>query len=140
MVPRDQGRDALACSWSSSKLEGRAPDGTVLVRTYFGRDGEDVDGVADDALIAMATRELGQSLGARAEPIFSRVYRFPKSLPQYTVGHMDRVARLDKLLASRRQVVLTGCSYRGVGIPDCIEAAERAAQSVWEYGRERGAA
>jgi oxygen-dependent protoporphyrinogen oxidase len=130
LVPRTEGSDVLACTWSSQKWEGRAPDESVLVRVYAGRHGgRDLATGDDDELVALAREEV-RRLGVVAEPSLSRVHRWPLGMPQYVVGHSERVARIDELAALIPGFALAGAAYRGVGIPDCIALGEAAAESV----------
>jgi oxygen-dependent protoporphyrinogen oxidase len=132
VIPRAEGGDVLACTWSSQKWEGRAPDGSVLVRVYAGRfGGRDVTLDSDDALVRLARAELAL-LGVTAEPSLTRVQRWPLGMPQYVLGHPERVARIDVLLAEHSGLALAGAAYRGVGIPDCIASGEAAAEWVVE--------
>jgi oxygen-dependent protoporphyrinogen oxidase len=128
VVPRREGRLALACSWATSKLPGRAPDGCVLARVFLGRAGQEIDdATADDDLVDLALDELRNTVGVSQPPIFSRVYRYPRSMPQYTMGHLDRVDRIEKLVGDTPGLFLAGNSYHGVGISDCIRSGQKAA-------------
>jgi oxygen-dependent protoporphyrinogen oxidase len=128
VVPRSAGRRALACSWASSKLPGRAPEGRVLLRVFLGRAGQEVDEATDDdALIAEAREELRTTLGVVEAPIFSPLFRYPQAMPQYTLGHTARVRELERAVASTKGLFLAGNAYRGVGIPDCIRSGQKAA-------------
>jgi oxygen-dependent protoporphyrinogen oxidase len=130
VVPRSEGSDVLACTWSSQKWESRAPEHAVLLRVYAGRfGGRDVTEDPDDALIALARGELA-FLGVAAEPALTRVHRWPRGMPQYVLGHPERVARIDEALRAHPGLALAGAAYRGVGIPDCIQSGEAAADSV----------
>lgn len=130
LVPRSDGRDVLACTWSSQKWEGRAPDDFVLVRVYAGRfGGRDLTERSGDDLVALARYEL-RFLGVEAEPVLRRVHRWPWGMPQYVLGHPERLARIDAALAAHPGLALAGSAYRGVGIPDCIHSGELAAESV----------
>jgi len=132
VVPRAEGSDVLACSWSSSKWEGRAPGSSVLIRVYAGRFGErDVTLDADDELVELARNEL-RVLEIEAEPSLSRVQRWPRGMPQYVLGHPERLERIDAALAGHPGLALAGAAYRGVGIPDCIHSGEEAARSLAE--------
>lgn len=134
VVPRSARRRALACSWASSKLPGRAPEGRVLLRVFLGRAGQEVDHTADDeSLVAEAREELRSTLAVRAAPIFSRVYRYPQAMPQYTLGHTTRVRELDRAMTAVKGVFLAGNAYRGVGIPDCIRSGQKAAYGALRY-------
>ena len=130
VVPRAEGGDVLACTWSSQKWEHRAPEDAVLLRVYAGRfGGRDVTTDSDDELVALARDEIG-FLGVSAEPLFARVHRWPLGMPQYVLGHLDRVERIETALVSHPGLAVAGAAYRGVGIPDCIASGEAAAESV----------
>lgn len=131
VVPRVEGRDLLACTWTSSKFPHRAPEGYVLIRCFLGRAGHDeVATLAEDALIALARRELWEIMGITAAPVLTRAFRWPRALPQYTVGHLERLRTIGERLAHHPGLYLTGNAYRGVGIPDCIRQAEQTARRV----------
>ena len=130
VVPRAEGGDVLACTWSSQKWESRAPEESVLLRVYAGRfGGRDVTQDSDDDLVAIARREL-EFLGVTAEPELRRVHRWPQGMPQYVLGHPQRLAEIDDALAAQPGLAVAGAAYRGVGIPDCIQSGEQAAESV----------
>ena len=130
VVPRIEGSDVLACTWTSSKWDERAPDGFALVRVYAGRyGGRDVVGDPDYDLVALARKEV-RLLGTDAEPTLVRIHRWPRGMPQYTLGHPERLDRIDAALAHHPGLALAGAAYRGVGIPDCIYSGEEAARSV----------
>ena len=134
VVPRCENTMVLACSWASSKLPNRAPDGNVLVRVFLGRDGREVDDTqSDDALIQTARNEVRTVLGASTDPVFARLFRYPQAMPQYTLGHLDRLAQIDRALESTPGVFLAGNSYRGAGIPDCIGSGQQAASNTLRY-------
>ena len=130
LVPRTEGSDVLACTWSSQKWDGRAPAEAVLVRVYAGRfGGADPTARDDSELIGLAREEL-RATEVLAEPLLTRVHRWPRGMPQYVLGHPDRVQRIERGLAEHPGLALAGAAYRGVGIPDCIASGERAAESV----------
>jgi oxygen-dependent protoporphyrinogen oxidase len=130
VVPRAGGGDVLACTWSSQKWEHRAPDEAVLLRVYAGRyGGRDVTRVTNEQLVDLAREEIG-FLGVSAEPLFVRVQRWPLGMPQYVLGHLDRVERIERALGAYPGLAVAGAAYRGVGIPDCIASGEAAAESV----------
>lgn len=130
LVPRAAGTDVLACTWTSRKWEGRAPDGSALIRVYAGRyGGRDVTADTDAALVALARQEV-RVLGIDAEPTLVRVQRWPLGMPQYLLGHPERVERIDAALTGCPGLAVAGAAYRGVGIPDCIHSGEGAAESV----------
>jgi protoporphyrinogen/coproporphyrinogen III oxidase len=131
IIPRAEGRPILACTWTSSKFAGRAPEGFGLIRVFIGRAGQpDVLERDDAALVALAAAELEGTLGIRAAPAFQRVFRWPRAMPQYTLGHLERVAAIDERLAALPGLYVAGNAYRGVGLPDCIASGEAAAQAA----------
>jgi oxygen-dependent protoporphyrinogen oxidase len=131
VVPRVEGSPILACTWSSRKWAGRAPDGWELIRVFVGRSGqEDAASSSDDALIALARREVATRLGVQAAPSFWRITRWPRGMPQYTLGHPERIERIETALGALPGLFLAGNAYRGVGLPDCIASGERAANEA----------
>ena len=130
VVPRSEESDVLACTWTSSKWAERAPDGAVLIRVYAGRfGGRDVTADRDDELLALAREEV-RIVGIEAEPILTRFHRWRRGMPQYLLGHPERLERIELLVATHPGLALAGAAYRGVGIPDCIRSGEVAAESV----------
>jgi len=129
VVPRRAGRRIIAASFSSSKFPGRAPQGHVLVRVFVGGalDPAVLD-LDDAALEALARDEVAEILGARGGPGLARVERWHGSMPQYHVGHLDRVARIDAAVAAHPGLALAGAAYRGVGIPQVIASGQAAAR------------
>jgi oxygen-dependent protoporphyrinogen oxidase len=131
VVPHVEGRSILACSYSSVKWPGRAPKGRVLVRAFVGGALQSEILERDDAeLIAMVRRELKDLLGIASAPLLTRVARWMRSMPQYHVGHLERLARIDRLAAAHGTLHLAGNAYRGVGIPHCIHSGEIAAERL----------
>jgi protoporphyrinogen/coproporphyrinogen III oxidase len=130
VIPRAEGGDVLACTWSSQKWEARAPEGSALVRVYAGRfGGHDLTLDSDDELVALARTEL-ELIGVTAEPTLTRVQGWPLGMPQYVLGHPERVERIELSLQEHPGLAVAGAAYRGVGIPDCIASGEAAAESV----------
>jgi oxygen-dependent protoporphyrinogen oxidase len=130
VVPRSEGTDVLACTWTSQKWLSRAPGGTVLARVYAGRFGSrDVTVDTDAELLALASDEL-RLVGVDAEPLLTRVQRWPRGMPQYVLGHPERLERIEAALEAHPGLAVAGAAYRGVGIPDCIRSGEDAAESV----------
>lgn len=129
--PRAEGGPVVACSWTSSKFPERAPDDAALIRLFIGRAGREeiVDGTDDD-ILALSREELARVLGITDSPRMWRVYRWPKGMPQYVVGHPDRLALIQRRLARHPGLFLAGASYRGVGIPDCIVSGRQAAAAA----------
>ena len=131
VVPHVEGRALLAGTFSSLKYPGRAPDGAMLVRAFVGGalrpDLVELDD--DDALAGAVRRELAELIGVRAAPRLQRIARWRRAMPQYQVGHLDRVADIRRRAAALG-VHLAGNGYEGVGIPDCIRSGESAAEAV----------
>lgn len=132
VVPAIEGRSILACTFSSLKYAGRAPAGFVLLRGFVGGALQpQLLEQEDSSLIASVRRDLADLLGVSAEPILVRLNRYPRSMPQYHVGHLDRVARISDQIERHRGLRLAGNGYEGVGIPDCVRSGEKAAESVF---------
>ncbi|MFC1414898.1 protoporphyrinogen oxidase [Streptacidiphilus sp. N1-12] len=133
LVPPVDGRAIKASTFSSNKwrwLAEAAPDSFVL-RTSVGRHQEEQDLDLDDAeLVARSLRDLGAAAGLAAVPYASTVTRWRGGLPQYPVGHLDRVARIEKLTAELPGLALCGAAYQGVGIPACVASGWKAADLV----------
>jgi oxygen-dependent protoporphyrinogen oxidase len=131
VVPHTEGRAVLAGTFSSVKYPGRAPEGFVLLRAFLGGAlGADALAEDDDAIVARARRDLADALGVTAAPVLTRVHRHPASMPQYRLGHLDRVATIESKLRSLPGLALAGGAYRGVGISDCVRSGEEAAQTL----------
>ncbi|MFQ5666347.1 MAG: protoporphyrinogen oxidase [Candidatus Binatia bacterium] len=131
VVPLVEARTIVACTYSSVKYPGRAPQGHVLLRAFVGGALQQELFAQDDAAMADSVRhELRALLGITSAPLLTRIHRHPQAMPQYQVGHLDRIARLDAALARHRGLALAGNAYRGVGIPDCIHSAELAAEMI----------
>ncbi|WP_158508870.1 protoporphyrinogen oxidase [Gemmatirosa kalamazoonensis] len=128
VVPRTEGRPAQACTWVSSKHAGRAPAGTRLFRVFIGGAQRPELVTRPDAdLVAIAREELRRTLGVTAAPKLELVSRWVGAMPQYHMGHPERVRRIEARVAATPWLALAGNSYRGVGVPDCIASGERAA-------------
>ncbi len=131
LVPRKEGRPITACTWVSSKWAHAARPDQALIRCYLGRDGEqEVMGWSDDKVVAAVRNELRELMGITAAPQLVRVYRWERAMPQYEVGHRERVAAIERAVAKRPGIVLAGASYHGVGVPDCVRQGQQAAERV----------
>ncbi len=125
VVPATEGSEVLACTWTSSKWEERAPAGHALLRVYL----RGISPGSDQQLVDTARAELSL-LEVTSEPCLTRLHRWPVGMPQYVLGHPERLERIDTALARHPGVALAGAAYRGVGIPDCIASGEAAADSI----------
>ena len=131
IVPRVENRRINACTWSSIKWSYRAPDDTVLVRSFVGGGHhEELVSLGDKELLATVREELREMIGIKAEPVFSKVYRWFKGMPKYTVGHLERIAAIDEKLKGHKGLFLIGCSYRGIGMGDCVKSGFDAAAAI----------
>lgn len=133
VIPRAEGRTLTAVTWTSNKFGGRVPEGTALLRGFVGRAGnEEPAFMPDDALIALVRDELRDILGITASPLTARVFRWPRALPQYNLGHPERLRAIEEHVSRIRGLALTGAAYRGIGIPDCISDARVQANRLFE--------
>ncbi len=121
-----------ACTWSSLKWAGRAPDGMVLLRAFVGSGGAALLDRPGAEIAAAARRDLEQTMGVRGDPVLTRVARWPGAMPHYTVRHLERVGAAFAALADVPNLVLAGAAYRGVGLPDCIAQGRAAATRTQE--------
>ena len=134
-VPRREQRTVLACTWTSSKFEGRASAEHVLLRVFLGGAlQEDLLEYDDATLVRRVRDDLRDILGLGAEPVLERLYRWPRGYPQYDVGHRERVRAIEAALPPR--LAVAGSAYHGVGLPDCVRSARQAARRVLD-GLER---
>lgn len=121
VVPDVERLGILAASWLSSKWPHRAPEGRVLLRTFAGgaRDPRAMD-LSDKELIDRSMRALTPLLGITGSPLLTRVYRWKRASAQHNVGHLARLADIEKMLGDQPGLLVTGSGFRGVGIPDCV--------------------
>jgi oxygen-dependent protoporphyrinogen oxidase len=136
LVPQESASEPqlLACTFVDQKFPHRAPAGARVMRAFFG--GESANSLAthsDDEIAKLALTQLRNVLGAIPEPSFRTVRRWPRSLPQYEVGHLDRIAELDRLIDRSPGLHLLGNSYRGVGLPDLIRDARATARAIADH-------
>jgi oxygen-dependent protoporphyrinogen oxidase len=129
VIPRREGRKALACTWTSTKFPHRAPDGYALIRVFVGRAGQDIPW-NENELLELAKEELQLTLRIIAEPIISRVFMWESAMPQYNLGHPEKLKKIDSALAKYPSLALAGNGYRGIGIPDCIHSGELAVEKI----------
>jgi oxygen-dependent protoporphyrinogen oxidase len=140
LVPRSEGRRMLACTFVHNKFPHRAPAGKGLLRCFLG-------GAKDEAALALSDgeveqivrQELKEILGLAAEPLFVRIYRWPRSMAQYNVGHLSRVARIEAVARRLPSFALAGNAFHGIGVPDCIRSGQQAAAAVAQLASEQPA-
>lgn len=131
LVPPGQGVRALGCLWSSSIFPGRAPEGRVLLRVLVGgaRD-PDAAGYYDDHLLDLVRYDLGATMDIESEPELVRIYRYPRAIPQYTLGHLDRLRTVRDRLERLPGLLLHGNGYRGVALNDSLRLAGEIAEAA----------
>src|SRR5438093_3402045 len=142
LVPRSEGRRLLAATFVHNKFPHRAPEDRALIRCFFGgsRD-EEILQLHEDEILRIAGEELRQILGISAEPLFTRVYKWKAAMAQYTVGHLERLDRIDRLRQQLPGLALAGNAYRGIGVPDCVRSGKQAAeQALFAMGLTSSAA
>jgi oxygen-dependent protoporphyrinogen oxidase len=134
VVPRVENTGIMAGSWLSSKWPNRAPEGHVLLRAFLGgaRDPEAL-AKSDKEMVDTALRAMGGLLGISGEPQFTRVFRWERANAQHEVGHLERVAAIERALAAHPGLFVTGSGYRGVGIPDCVADGRATARQVGRW-------
>jgi protoporphyrinogen/coproporphyrinogen III oxidase len=131
VVPFIEKRSLIACTFSSVKFSGRAPDGHVLLRAFAGGALQpEIFALDESEMAARVEADLRQLLGIKAKPLFTEVAKWERSMPQYEVGHLDRVKEIENALHEFPGLTLAGNSYRGAGIPDCIRSGETAAETL----------
>ncbi len=133
VVPAIEKRKITACTFSSLKYPGRAPEGTILLRAFVGGSLQSELLNDDNAAMERNVRaEIASLLDVKAEPMLRRIWRHPDSMPQYHVGHEERVRSIQAALREFPTLALAGSAYSGVGISDCVRSGEQAAEAVIE--------
>ena len=136
LIPKKEGRSTLGTLWDSSMFENRAPQGKVLLRSMMGGACfPEYVTLSDEEVVSRVRSDLNTTMGISAEPSFVRVFRHPQAIPQYTVGHGKRLEALDGLLKHHPGLILTGNSYRGIGLNDCVAAAQRASDEAIDLAK-----
>lgn len=134
LVARTEGRRVKACSWSSTKFSNRSDKDHVLIRCFVGNAQEETIVYQSDEEILKAVKEdLKDIMGITAEPVVTKIYRWPNAMVQYTLGHGERVAFIEERLKRHPGLFLVGNAYRGMGVGDCINEGRKAAQKAIEY-------
>ena len=131
IYPHVDNGQVIAISFSSNKFAGRCADDQLLIRVFIGGALQsnlvDLD---DQSLFDIATKQLDKSLGLTGAPLFQKVYRWRNCMPQYHIGHMPRVEKIESLVAQLPNLALSGNSYIGVGIPACVASGKAAAERM----------
>jgi protoporphyrinogen/coproporphyrinogen III oxidase len=131
LVPKRERRRLVACTWVGTKFSHRVPEGKVLLRCFLG--GTQDAGVlqeSDEAITAAVVEELHRIVGFSARPAFVRIFRWPRAMAQYGVGHQERMSELQHRVDHLPGLLLAGNAYQGIGIPDCIRTGKQAAERL----------
>ena len=128
LVPKRERKRLLACTWVGNKFPHRVTETMAVLRCFAGGDATLAE--TDDAILSSIRGEVREIAGVKAEPLFSRVFRWPRSMAQYTVGHAERVAELESRMASLPGLHLAGNAYHGIGVPDCVRMGKQAAERI----------
>jgi oxygen-dependent protoporphyrinogen oxidase len=131
IAPTIEKRNCLAVSLSSEKYAGRCPDDTVIMRAFMGGAVRpELLEHSDEHLLELAFAEVKSLFGVKTKPSYQRLVRWNRAMPQYHVGHVQRVASIRELMARYPGLALAGNAYDGVGIPQCIRSAKQAASML----------
>ncbi|HJR05783.1 MAG TPA: protoporphyrinogen oxidase [Pyrinomonadaceae bacterium] len=131
VVPFVERRNTLACTFSSVKFAQRAPEGHALLRAFVGGALQpEMYALDEEQMIAAVRRDLRELLGIERAPLFTHVEKWPRSMAQYHIGHLARVARIRERLQRHPTLQLAGNAYGGAGIPDCIRSGHAAAKEM----------
>lgn len=131
VVPRSERRRILACTWTSTKFPHRAASDHVLIRCFVGGAGREELALQEEtSLVKMVCEDLKAIMGISADPVLVKVYRWEKANPQYHVGHLERVAEIEKMATQHPGLFVTGAAYRGVGVADCIHQGIQTAEKA----------
>ncbi len=135
LVPEKERGRVIACTWVGTKFSHRVPETHVVLRCFLGGAGDpEILDEPDEFVLATVRDELRAIMGVTESPSFTRITRWPRSMAQYTVGHQQRVRRIEELLARAPGLHLAGNAYYGIGIPDCVRMGKQAAERIAASG------
>jgi oxygen-dependent protoporphyrinogen oxidase len=131
LVPRSEGRHMLAATFVHNKFPHRAPENRAIIRCFLGgaRD-EQILQSSEEEILEIVRRELREIIALTPEPLFARVYKWKSAMAQYTVGHLERLQRIESLRQQLPTLALAGNGYNGIGVPDCVRSGTDAAAKV----------
>ena len=134
VIPRLEKRKIMASTWSSIKFANRAPKNKLLLRCFLGGAGNNhLSLLSEGEIVSIAREELHDIMDIKTEPLFTRVFRWEKSMPQYTIGHGEKLQRINERLSYHPGLFLAGSAYKGIGISDCIKSGKQAAGEALEF-------
>ena len=128
VVPALEKRTVTGCTFSSVKFTGRAPRGFALLRAFVGGSAL---GLSDDELSSAVLRDLKDFVGLDGSPEWMEIRRYPAAMPQYMLGHVDRVKEIIQRVSLLDSLALAGNGYNGIGLPDCVASGEAAADRIF---------
>jgi oxygen-dependent protoporphyrinogen oxidase len=135
LVPPSEQQTIAAATWVKTKFPSRIPDGLVALRAFIvGQKAEELSSATENSLLNAVRADFERLIGVRAQPVFYTLNIWPKSMPQYIVGHEARIKRLLMALAPHAGLSLTGNYFDGVGIPDCVRRAQQRAKHIGDGG------
>lgn len=131
LIPKKEGCEILGTLWDSSIFPKRAPEGYVMLRSMMGgATNPEAVNLSDAEVKARTMAELKKIMQISAEPDFVRIFRHQRAIPQYVVGHASRLAAIDERLKSHKGLIVTGNAFFGIGLNDCVNAANKAGEQV----------
>jgi oxygen-dependent protoporphyrinogen oxidase len=131
LVPRSEGKRLLAATFVHNKFPHRAPDNRAIVRCFLGgARGGQMLAFSEEQILTIVREELDQILGLKAEPLFTRVFKWKGAMAQYGVGHLDRLERIESLRKKLPGLALAGNGYSGIGVPDCVRTGTAAVEET----------
>lgn len=132
VVPFIENRSLIACTFASVKFRRRAAENHVLLRAFVGGALQpEMFQLDETEMVRRVKSDLAELLGIQSEPLFTDTMKWSRSMPQYEVGHLDRISAIEHSLESLPTLAIAGNSYRGAGIPDCIRSGTEAAERLW---------
>ena len=138
LVPREQGPRVLGTLWISQIFDGRAPDGAILLTSMIGgaHDPHAVD-LDDESLMKVVRDDIKRTMSIMVRPYFTRIVRWPRGIPQYTLGHPERMRAIEDRLQQHPGLFVSGNSYRGISVNACVEEAPQVAEAALEFLHQR---
>ena len=131
VVPAIERRATLACTFASVKFKGRAPEGHALLRAFVGGALQpEMFELDEDEIVKAVRKDLRELLGIERQPVFAQVAKWPRSMAQYHLGHIERVRRINNLVGQYSGLAFAGNAFGGAGLPDCIRSGEQAAKNI----------
>ena len=133
LVPARERQRLAACTFVGTKFPNRAPDDKIVLRCFLGGAGDEaILSESDESVVTISRQELQRILGLTAAPVHQTISRWPRSMAQYTVGHIGRVREIRERVAKLPGLHLAGNAYEGIGIPDCVRTGRAAAKKIIE--------